>query len=285
MNQPATTIEATDETFQEAILDASQEIPVLVDFWAPWCGPCKVIGPVLENLAAEMNGRFQLAKINVDENPGVAQAFRIQSIPAVMLFSQGTIKDQFMGAYPEPEIRKFLDNNLPSTGDLTAMDALQLWNAGQKTQAAQIFDEILASDPKNAVALLGQAYRAFDNGNTEAAESFVQQLNEADLDDLPERQQLEKMLAALKANMYLSGLAQNEDQSSPLAEKFTKACAHALSGEFQVALEGFLEVVKTDRKFADDGGRKGMIAVFDLLPADSELTADYRTKLSNILFS
>ena len=111
-------VDATDADFQQVVIDAPENLPILVDFWAPWCAPCKTLGPILEKLATEAQGSFKLVKVNMDENPMLAQALMIQSIPAVKLFVNGVIKDEFMGAFSEADIRSFLDQNLPSSSDL-----------------------------------------------------------------------------------------------------------------------------------------------------------------------
>ena len=285
-------IDASDADFQQVVLEASREVPVLVDFWAPWCGPCKVIGPVLEKLAGEANGGFKLVKVNMDESPMLAQALMIQSIPAVKLFVNGAIKDEFMGAYPEPEIRNFLEKNLPSPSDQGAESGLQQFAEGDKEKALEMFQQALKEDPDNTVALIGMGNYHFDKGNTEEARGIAERVSESDLDRLPDKAEVEKSLAGLRAKLYLwDNLQACTDadnggaEAGGLGARLREGCELALEGAHEEALKRFLSIVQEDRSFMEDVGRKAMVAMFDLLPNDSELTYGYRNKLSSLLFS
>ena len=270
-------------------------MPVLVDFWAPWCEPCKVIGPVLEKLAAEADGRFKLVKVNMDESPMLAQALMIQSIPAVKLFVNGAIKDEFLGAYPEPEIRKFLEKNLPSASDEEAESGLQQFAEGDREKALEMFEQALQEDPDNAVALIGMGNYQFDEGNLEEARAAVARVSEFDLGNLADKANAEKALAGLRAKLFLrdsldacaaaGGGVSGGDAADDISSRLRRGCELALEGAYEASLEALLSIVAENRKFMDDIGRKGMVAVFDLLPNDSELTYAYRNKLSSLLFS
>lgn len=279
-------VEATDQDFEAKVIEKSNQVPVLVDFWAPWCGPCKTIGPVLEKLAAESNGRFDLVKVNMDESPMLAQALRIQSIPAVKLFINGAIQDEFMGAYPEPEIVSFLEKNLPTEGVGDAVLGLQLLQSGNTAAAMKIFEQVLAEEPQNPIAQIGMGHILLDQGDIEGAREKAYGVNEVELEKLSDRQKMEKLLSALKGRIFLNEYMDPKEESpGELANKFSQACQGALQGNYEAALETLLSIVKSDRKFKKDGGRLGMLAIFDILPLNSPLTADYRQKLSSILFS
>ena len=283
--------DANDQDFQAKVLERSLTVPVLVDFWAPWCGPCKVIGPALEKLAGEYAGRFELCKVNMDENPMLAQVLMIQSIPAVKLFMNAEIKDEFVGAYPEPELRRFLDVNLPTSSDTAAVEGIRLRQQGRGEDAAQAFKAVLEREPDNAVALVGMGHHHADHGELDAAKEMVTKVNAIELDRLPDAKKLAREFDALKAKLFLMEPVALARQGAPAGEKpeleavFLRCCELAMQGKMADALAGFLDIVRKDRKFRQDGGRKGMLAMFSLLPPDSPLIDSYRSQLSSILFA
>jgi putative thioredoxin len=283
---PGGVVEAGDQDFEAKVIERSMQVPVLVDFWAPWCGPCKVIGPALEKLAKSWTGRFELVKVNMDESPMLAQVLRIQSIPAVKLFINGHIQDEFVGAYPEPEIVRFLEHNLPSEKVEDALQGLRLWQAGDHAGALRVFQQVLANEPKNPAALIGMGHCLMDQGDLDGAKDSASRVNEAELEKLTERAQTEKLFSILRSRILLTETAEPDGaQPADLAAKLSSACQAALTGQHERALADLLEIVKTDRKFKDDAARKAMLAVFDLLPAGDPLLNTYRQKLSNLLFS
>ena len=280
------TIEVGDDDFETAVLQRSQEVPVLVDFWAPWCGPCRVLGPVLEKLAEEYAGKFLLAKINVDDNPSVASAFGIQGIPAVKLFRDGGVASEFTGALPEPTVREFLSQFLPSAADQQTLEAAELEKAGKIAEAKDLYQAILKSEPSHAKALLGSGRLLMNEGDNQAA------LNQ--LDRIPlvaeERKEADRLIARLNLQ---GGAAQDEAEmraklkSEPnnLEAKFALAQALAGSEKYEEALAEFLTIIKADRSFRDDGARKATIQIFEVLGSDHPLTEKYRSELAKVLFS
>jgi putative thioredoxin len=279
------TIDVNEENFEAEVLARSMEVPVLVDFWAEWCGPCKVLGPVLEKLAGEYAGEFILAKVNVDENQQLAGAFGIQGIPAVKLFRDGDLASEFTGALPEPMLREFLSKFLPSAVDKEALAAAELEAAGNTDEAKSAYQAILAAEPNHAKALLGLGRLAMTAGDNDAARNYLDQVSIVD----DERKDADRLLARLDLQ---AGGAENE---SVLREKIAAdpnnlearfELAQTLAGveRYDEALGEFLQVVKADRKFKDDGARKAMVQIFEVLGGEDPLTDKYRSELAAVLF-
>jgi putative thioredoxin len=279
------TKDVSEENFEAEVLERSNSVPVLVDFWAPWCGPCKVLGPLLEKLAAEYAGEFLLAKVNVDENQGLASVFGIQGIPAVKLFKDGDLASEFTGALPEPMVREFLSKFLPSAADKEAEKAAELEDEGKISEAKALYQAILESDANHSKALLGVGRLAMNEGDQDAALSYLDKISEV----ADERKEADRLIARLKLQ---GGTARNEGalrekvKSDPdnVAARFELAQALAGVEKYEEALSEFLNIVKTDRAFQDDAARKAMIQIFEVLGSDDPLTDKYRSELAAALF-
>jgi putative thioredoxin len=279
------TIEAGEDNFEADVLERSHQIPVLVDFWAPWCGPCRVLGPVLEKLADEYSGKFVLAKINVDESPSLAGAFGVQGIPAVKLIKDGEIAGEFTGALPEPAVREMLSRYLPSEYDEQADEAADLEEQGKPAEAQAIYQSILDAEPTHAKSLLGLGRVLMNAGDRDGALEILERISPAAeerkiADRLIARLQLQGDQSADEATLRQKLAAQPDS----LEARFDLAQALAANEKLEEALSEFLNIVKSDRGFRDDA-RKAMVQIFEVLPPDDPLIDKYRSELATVLFS
>jgi putative thioredoxin len=277
--------DVAEHDFESAVILRSHDVPVLVDFWAPWCGPCQVLGPILEALADEMAGAFELVKIDTDQNQGIAQVLRIQSIPAVFLFKGGRPVDGFQGALPEAEIRRFLEAHVASGsggGEGALLDEAQAkLDEGDAAAAAALAERALAEPRDAARAHLLLARAALALGDGEAATRFL----DAIPDDAPEAQEVPAIRGALElgaeAELDLESARRRlAERPDDLDARHALGLAHAAAGAYGEALETLLEVVKQDKDHDDGAARKAMIRIFDLLGTENELANEYRRQLS-----
>lgn len=282
---PAAVIDTTDATFVTDVIEASRKAPVVVDFWAPWCGPCLALGPTLERVSAETG--VTLVKVNTDENPQVAQAFQIQSIPAVKAFKDGRVVDEFLGAQPEPEVRRFFGALAPSEADRLSEQGAEALRAGDLAAARTAFQAALAQDHDHARATGGLAAVCIEEGDLDGAEDLVARV--------PTAPQVKRQAARIRYERgvvtadgaetdeatLVSRLAADEDDAEA---HYRLACHLGRRMDFALALEHFLAVVRLDRTFEDDAGRHAMLQIFDLLGDEHPLTQEYRPQLSSLLF-
>jgi putative thioredoxin len=278
-------IDVGDADFEREILDRSLKIPVVVDFWAPWCAPCRALGPVLERLAVEHEGAFMLARVNVDEAPEVAQALGVRSIPAVKGFRDGTLVTEFVGARPESVIRAFLARLLPTEADRLAQEAQDRAAAGDAQAAERLFRDALARDGRHARALVGLARLLGDRG--EIAEGL--KLLDLVLPSAPIVEEAERLAAQLRTRT--DGAGDEDTLRRRLAADPTDSAARldlgralAAQERYEEALGELLAVVQGDPHFADDAARKIMVDIFAVLGPDDRLTERFRGELAKALY-
>jgi len=279
-------INVTSANFDEAVLRASASRPVLVDFWAPWCAPCRALAPILDRLAAEYAGRFTLVKLNTDEEPELAATYGIRGIPNCKLFVDGKVAREFTGALPESALRAFLVEALPSPAGPIVAAAKSLL-ASDAAGALSKLDEALGIDPRNEDALLTRVEALLALRRAAQARTALEALER----DMPLLRD-ERRLAALKARAAFvddgeADLAELSRKASatPIdcAAKLAYARALAAAGDYEAALAEALAVVRADRAFDNDAGRRTMLMVFDALPRDSELARRYRRQLAAVV--
>lgn len=275
-------IEATSETFENEVIAKSHEVPVVVDFWAEWCGPCRMLGPVLERLAEEYAGKFLLVKANTEELPDVAAGFGVRSIPAVFCLRDGKVVDMFVGVLPETAIRTWIDRLLPTAAETKAASAAILIAANPKA-AETAYREALALDPLLVTAKIGLARAAAAQGRPEEAQAVLAELEKRGYLE-PEAERLKAELAIKNqaeelgnVEMLRAAVAAAPDD---LEAKLKLAEGLAASGNYDEALRLSLDLVERDRKGVGEEARKTMLRIFQLLPEDSDLLAESRRKLS-----
>ncbi len=284
--------DTTTQAFRKDVIEESRRQPVLVDFWAPWCGPCKQLTPVLEKAVRAAKGAAKLVKMNIDEHPTIASQLGIQSIPAVIAFVNGQLADGFMGALPETQITAFLERVTKQEigGEekelLKSADAALA--AGDAAGAAELYSEVLAGDPANLHALAGLARSYLETGSIEQAKQILAQV--------PETKRNDSAVAAARAALevaeqaaHLGPVAELEQKvaANPLDHQARFDLAIALNGNSrrQEALDQLIEIVRRDRKWNDDAARKQLVQFFEAWGPTDEHTISGRRRLSSILFA
>jgi putative thioredoxin len=284
--------ETTTQGFMKDVIEESKRQPVLIDFWAPWCGPCKQLTPILEKVVKGAKGKVKLVKMNIDEHPAIPGQMGIQSIPAVIAFVNGQPTDGFMGAQSEAQINAFLERLTKGavaadTKDFLA-EADAALAAGDTQTAAAIYSEILAEDKANIGALAGLA-RAY------VAEKQIEKAKQV-LTQVPEAKRTDAAYLAAKAALDVAEQAsavgpvselENKVQANPLDHqaRFDLAVALNAGGKRQEAVDHLMEIVKRDRKWNDDGARKQLVQFFEAWGPTDEATVAGRRKLSSVLFA
>lgn len=284
--------ETTTQAFAKDVIEESRRQPVLVDFWAPWCGPCRQLTPVIEKQVKAAKGAVRLVKMNIDDHPQVAGQLGIQSIPAVIAFVDGRPVDGFMGALPEGQVKAFIEKLAGPGGggeiEAALAEAEGLVASGAAAEAAQIYAAILAAEPENLPALVGLARCHIAAGQADKAEALIA--------DLPEKTAADPLVTGLKAQLELlkqtAELGEEKELEARIAAdpkdhaaRFDLALLRNARDDREGATDLLLEIVKADRNWEEDKARKQLVQLFEAWGMTDEATLSGRRRLSSLLFS
>jgi len=278
--------DVTAENFADRVINASHQQPVVVDFWATWCGPCQSLMPVLTQLAENYQGGFLLAKVEIDQQQTLAQQFGVRSVPTVKLFKKGQLVDEFTGALPESQIREFIDRHIDRASDLAMQQAVQKYQDGQTEAAMTDMERILETDPENHTNKLVYANVLLREGRYLEAQKW--------LDALPVALQDDPQASTLRTQLEFIHIAETAPDAATLEQiikkdsgnseaRYQLAIRHLLQGQHETAMELLLYIVKHDRNYADDAARKALLKIFSMLGEESDLVVKNRRQLAMAL--
>ena len=279
-------INVTRATFQQDIVQKSMELPVVIDFWAPWCNPCRQLAPILEALATEMGGKFILAKVNTDEEPEIAQAFRVESLPTVFAMIQGQPVDQFSGLLSAEQVREWVSRLLPSPAQQLAQEAMALIETDPKTAESKFREALLLAPDEDSLKIL-LARVVLSQGRLDECATIIEGLEKRGFLE-PEAERLKSELDVRRTAAESGGVevARKAAEADPtnLILQIHLADAYAASQQHRKALELCLDIVQKDFGEARAEAKTTMVKIFDMLGPASELTGEYRRKLATALY-
>jgi len=287
MEETRLIFDVTDATFVDEVLKASDDVPVAVDFWAPWCEPCRALSPALERVIESMGGAVRLAKLDIDRSPTVAQRLGVSGIPMVKLFRNGEVISEFVGLIPEADIKVFLEKALPSREDVLVDEAVALISAGAVEPAKGKLEEVVKLSPSHPRAHLELGKLAWRSGDFDGAEREFGEVSEG----TAEFEAAATHLAAIEFNKSChqrGGLEKTEDKykQSPgsLDAKFDFAQCLAAGEEYEKALRLLLEIVEAEKGYREEAAKEDMVKIFGILGQASPLAREYRSKLASALY-
>lgn len=269
-------LDVDETTFEQDVVMRSHQAPVVVDYWAPWCGPCRILGPILERLAIEGGGSFTLAKVNVDENPNLALRYGVRGIPAVKAFRNGEVSSEFVGAQPEPMVRRFVEQLAPGPGEEAVEEAMSLLGTRHYPEAEAAFRQVLAEDDSNASAALGLVQSLLMQGGGREALEILQ-----DFPSGVEWATAERLLPLATLMVEAEEAIETDD---PLEARLYRAAHLFGRGNLPAAMDGLLDILREDKKYRQGLPKDVMLAMFTLLGDEDPLTRRYRDELASVLF-
>jgi putative thioredoxin len=277
----------TEQDFATRVLEASRKMPVLVDFWAPWCGPCRALSPILDKLAEAYRGSLWLAKVNTDDERMLARDYGIRALPTVKMFKDASAVDEFTGVLPESAIRAFIERHIVRESEKTLREALAAFDAGNAQTALDSLLKLRETHPEDNVIKIAVAKVLMRTGAFDEAQSLLDTLP-VDLAVTAEIKQLQAQLAFARAaangDASETELEQTVDRSPhDLPARYRLAARKVMHDDYEGALEQLLEIMRQDRRFGEDAGRKGMLSVFEILGGKGELVNRYRSRMVNLL--
>lgn len=287
MVEGAEAFEVDEASFGERVVEKSHAAPVLVDFWAAWCAPCRALAPILEAVVESLRGRVVLAKVDSDRNQDLALRYNVRSLPTVMLFRRGQVVDQFVGAQPESRIRAFLEPHLARDSDRHLATAAELWDGGDSDGAIEALHEGFASDPDNPRLRQALIECLISARRLEEAERA--------LEDAPPKLREEEPFKRLTIRLEFSKLASESPPEDELravlerepansAARYRLAMRQLAEARYEPGMDELLELLRRDRGYGDGAARKKLLSAFELLGGDGPLVSQYRNRLSSLLY-
>jgi putative thioredoxin len=286
MTESAFISNVTQQDFGTAVLERSRQVPVLVDFWAAWCGPCQMLMPLLQKIVDEYAGQVYLAKVNTDEQQALANQYGVRSLPTVKIFKDGQVVDEFMGVQPEGVVREMLERHIVRESDLMRTEALERLRVGSLDEAKRLLEQASEVDPGNVKVRIDLAGLLAGEGDLEGAQGLLEALPREARDS----DEVKGLLARLAFARVAQGspadaelAARIEREPGDLEARYQLAAREIARGEFAQAMEQLLEIMRRDRGFRDDAAREGLLATFDMLGGSGDLVNRYRRQMFNLM--